>query len=174
MKSLIPLISAILLLAALLAGCNSHKEEAQSLQPQIDSLRLLLNKAYKPGMGELMSNIQLHHSKLWFAGENQSWQLAEYNESLIRSAFNKIQLYHGSQPEAKAAFMIFPAMDSLSKAIAEKNKGAFERSYTLMTLTCNNCHMVTSHPFNVITIPKTPPVTDQDFKTAMEQKITNK
>ena len=172
MKPFFPLVAAILMIGASLAGCTSHSNEAQSLQPQIDSLRLMLNNLYKPGMSELMSNIQLHHSKLWFAGENQNWPLAEYNESLIQSAFKKIQLYHGDKPEAKAAFMIFPAMDSISKAISEKNKGSFERSFLLMTVTCNNCHTVTSYPFNLITIPKIPPVTDQDFKTAMKQKIT--
>ena len=162
------LVSVIVLFSALVAGCNSNTAEAQRLQSQNDSLRLRLNNLYKPGMGELMSNIQLHHSKLWFAGENQNWSLAEYNESLIQSAFRKIQLYHGDQPEAKAASMILPAMDSISNAIREKNKRSFERSFFLMTVTCNNCHAVTSHPFNVITIPKIPPVTDQDFKTAVK------
>jgi hypothetical protein len=172
MKLISPLTAVILFSAALFGGCVNHTEEVRSLQQRIDSLQARLNNAYKPGMGELMSNIQLHHSKLWFAGENQNWPLAEYNESLIQSAFKKIQLYHGDKPEAKASFMIFPAMDSISKAISEKNKGAFERSFLLMTVTCNNCHTVTSHPFNVITIPKIQPVTDQDFKTVMKQKIT--
>jgi hypothetical protein len=164
MKPMFTLVSAILLLSAIVAGCNSHTEEAQRLQSQNDSLRLRLNSLYKPGMGELMSNIQLHHSKLWFAGQNQNWLLAGYNESLIRSAFKKIQLYHGNDPEARAAFMIVPAVDSISKAISDKNKSAFERSFLLMTVTCNNCHEATSHPFNVITIPKSLPVTDQDFR----------
>jgi hypothetical protein len=172
MKSIFTLVSAVLLFAAPRTGCNNHSHitKTQRLQLQIDSLQLRLNNLYKPGMGELMSNIQLHHSKLWFAGENQNWPLAEYNESLIQSAFKKIQLYHGDKPEAKAAFMIFPAMDSISNAIREKDKQSFERSFSLMTVTCNNCHSVTSHPFNLITIPKFPPVTDQDFKTAMKQK----
>ena len=165
MKPIFTLVSAVLLFTAPMAGCNSHTEKAQSLQAQIDSFRLLLNNLYKPGMGELMSNIQLHHSKLWFAGENKNWPLAEYNESLIQSAFKKIQLYHGDKPEAKAAFMFLPAMDSISNAIREKDKRSFERSFTLMTVTCNNCHSVTGHPYNVITIPAIPPVTDQDFKT---------
>jgi hypothetical protein len=173
MKHLSPIIAVILFSAALFGGCVSHNEESRRLQLQIDSLRASLNNSYKPGMGELMSNIQLHHSKLWFAGENKNWPLAEYNESLIQSAFKKIQLYHGKQPEAKAAFMIVPAMDSISKAISEKNKGSFERSFLLMTLTCNNCHAVTNHLFNVITIPTIPPVTDQDFKTTVQQRITN-
>ena len=162
------LISVILFSAALFAGCIDHAEEVKSLQKQIDSLRIRWNNTYKPGMGELMSNIQLHHSKLWFAGENENWPLAAYNESLIQSAFKKIQLYHGDKPEAKTASMIIPALDSLSKAISEKNKGAFESSYLLMTVTCNNCHAVTSHAFNAITIPKIPPVTDQDFKTTVK------
>jgi hypothetical protein len=174
MKSMRLLVTVILFSAALFAGCINHTEEAKSLQKQIDSLRIRWNNSYKPGMGELMSNIQLHHSKLWFAGENKNWPLAEYNESLIQSAFKKIQLYHGDKPEAKAAFMIIPAMDSISKAISEKSKGSFERSFLLLTVTCNNCHTVTSHAFNVITIPKIPPVTDQDFREAVKQKITLK
>src|SRR5882762_577321 len=92
MKLLSPLFPSILLFAAILIGCNRHSEGTQGLQPQIDSLRLRLNNLYKPGMGEIMSNIQLHHAKLWFAGENKNWPLAEYNESLIESAFKRIQL----------------------------------------------------------------------------------
>jgi hypothetical protein len=173
MKHISSLIAVILFSAALFAGCVNHTDEVRHLQQQVDSLRTGLNNSYKAGMGELMSNIQLHHSKLWCAGENQNWPLAEYNESLIQSAFKKIQLYHGKQAEAKAAFMIVPAMDSISKAISEKNKTSFERSFRLMTVTCNNCHAVTNHPFNVITIPTVPPVTDQDFRTAVKQRITN-
>jgi hypothetical protein len=43
------------------------------------------NNAYTPGFGDLMSSIQVHHSKLWFAGKNQNWALAAYEESLIHS-----------------------------------------------------------------------------------------
>src|ERR1700722_17015701 len=136
MKHFSSLIAFILFSAAFFAGCVSHTDEVRRLQQQVDSLRTGLNNSYKPGMGELMSNIQLHHSKLWCAGENQNWPLAEYNESLIQSAFKKIQLYHGDKPEAKAALMIFPSMDSISNAIREKNKRSFERSFFLMTVTC--------------------------------------
>lgn len=136
----------ILLFAASIVGCNRHPE------------------VYTPGMGEIMSNIQLHHAKLWFAGENENWPLAEYNESLIQSAFKRIQTFHGDKAEAKTAFMIYPSMDSISNAIRQKDIRSFERSFRFMTLTCNNCHTVTRHEFNVITIPTTPPVTDQDFK----------
>ncbi|HTI90210.1 MAG TPA: hypothetical protein VL727_06445 [Puia sp.] len=163
MKPIVTLLSTIILSAVFLAACNRPSGELKNLQATVDSMQQQLKGVYKPGMGELMSGIQLHHAKLWFAGENKNWLLAEYNESLIHSAFKKIQLYHGDQPEAKAAFMILPAMDSISNAIREKDKHKFERSFHLMTITCNNCHAVTNHPFNVITIPIVPPVTDQRF-----------
>ena len=147
----------------LLIACNRPGGEAQNLQQQVDSLRLRLNALYKPGMGEIMSSVQMQHAKLWFAGENKNWPLAEYNVSLIRSGFKKIQLYHAGTFEAKAASMINPAMDSVTNAIGQKNGPGFKRSFLFLTTTCNNCHTVTKHAFNVITVPTTPPVGNQDF-----------
>jgi len=166
MKLLPAPFPAFLLFVALLAGCNRRPEGTQSLQPQIDSLRLRLTNLYKPGMGEIMSNIQFHHAKLWFAGVNENWPLAEYNESLIQSAFKRIQLFHGDKFEAKAASMMIPSMDSISNAIRQKDIRLFKRGFLFMTNTCNNCHAVTRHEFNVIIIPTIPPVSNQDFKTA--------
>ena len=31
-----------------------------------------------PGFEEFMSNIQAHHAKLWFAGQNHNWKLADF------------------------------------------------------------------------------------------------
>ena len=118
---------------------------------------------YQPGVGELMSSIQLHHAKLWFAGENDNWLLAAYNQSLITNAFKRIQLYHGETLEAKAAYIIDPAMDSVRNAIARKDHLAFESGFRFLTTSCNNCHIVTKHAFNVITIPTVAPIGNQDF-----------
>jgi hypothetical protein len=162
MKQLFRLLFTIFALFAI--SCNRHPAEAGNLQGQIDSLRSQLRNSYKPGMGEIMSSIQLHHAKLWFAGENKNWVLAGYNESLIRSALKRIQTFHGNTFEAKAAPMIDPAMDSVRNAITRKDIPAFERSYNLLTITCNSCHAVTNHAFNRIIVPTGLPVSDQDFR----------
>jgi hypothetical protein len=164
MKHLATPFLASLLFLALLTGCNRRSEEHEA--SPIDSLRLRLTNLYKPGMGEIMSNIQFHHAKLWFAGVNNNWPLAEYNESLIQSGFKKIQLFHGDKFEAKAASMIIPSMDSISNAIRHKDIRSFKTAFLFMTNTCNNCHVVTRHEFNVIIIPTIPPVSNQDFQTA--------
>ena len=33
---------------------------------------------YKPGLGEFMTATQLRHAKLWFAGKDNNWDLAAY------------------------------------------------------------------------------------------------
>lgn len=146
-----------------LQACNTPNDGTARLRAQIDSLRQELKNTYVPGTGELMSNIQLHHTKLWFAGSNGSWPLAEYQESLIRSGFKKVQLYHGQKPEAQLVAMIAPAMDSVEAAIHAKNKTMFIRQYQFMTSSCNSCHQATKHPFNIIRIPTLVPMDDQKY-----------
>jgi hypothetical protein len=157
-------LSSLFLSAIFLPSCNQPSNQTEHLQAQIDSLQIQLKKSFRPGMGELMTNIQIHHAKLWFAGDNQNWPLANYQESLIVSAFKRIQLYHGNQPEAKLAAMIDPALDSVDHAIQQKNHALFQHSFSFLTNTCNSCHQATKHPYNVITIPTVPPIGNQSYK----------
>jgi cytochrome c1 len=146
-----------------LQACNTPNDRITRLNAQIESIQQELKKSYVPGTGELMSNIQLHHTKLWFAGSNGSWPLAEYQESLIRSGFKKVQLYHGEKPEAQLVAMIAPAMDSVEAAIHAKDRQLFVRQYQFMTNSCNSCHEATKHPYNVIRTPTLVPMDDQKY-----------
>jgi cytochrome c1 len=157
-------LTIVFLSILLLSACKQNADNAKHLQAQIDSLQNQLKNSYTPGMGELMSNIQLHHAKLWFAGDNQNWPLAKYEESLIISAFKKIQQYHANKPEAKIATMINPALDSVELSIDQKNKASFKRGFIFLTTTCNSCHQATKRPFNVIVSPTAPPITNQLYK----------
>src|SRR5882757_1533247 len=136
-------LTAMLISCSLFTSCSQHETQTNHLQAQIDSLQRQIKNNYTPGFGELMSNIQLHHAKLWFAGDNRNWALAKYEESLILSAFKKIQQFHGNSPEAKIAAMINPAMDSVDRAIKDKNSVAFRQSFLFLNASCNNCHQAT-------------------------------
>jgi hypothetical protein len=147
----------------LLTACQQNSASVLQLQMKIDSLQRKTDNAYTPGFGELMSSIQLHHSKLWFAGKDQNWGLAAYEESLIHSAFKRIEKYHSDNPDSKALGMITLPMDSIQNAVARKDLPSFRRSFLFLTITCNNCHQVTNHGFNKIIVPTTNPATNQDF-----------
>lgn len=146
------------------ASCSNSSNDVQQLKTQIDSLQNKIDNTYKPGLGEFMSDIQVHHAKLWFAGINNNWKLADFEVGEIKESLDYIQKYCTDRPEVKAIGMIDGPIDSISNAVQQKNLLLFKNSFTLLTNTCNNCHRATQHEFNVIIIPSAPPVSNQNFK----------
>ena len=106
----------------------------------------------------------MHHAKLWFAGQNTNWKLADFEVHEIEEALEDIQKFNNDRMEAKSISMINPAMDNVSNASEQKNIHSFTSSFNLLTNTCNNCHKATEHEFNVVIIPSSLPVVNQSFK----------
>jgi len=146
-----------------LFSCNSSSSNSQ-LQKRVESLQVQLNNVYKPGLVEFMSQIQVHHAKLWFAGKYGNWPLADFEVGEIQEALTDIPKFCSDRPEIKSIGIIDPAIDSISAAIKAKDEKRFDSSFTLLTATCNDCHKATNHGFNLIKIPETPPVTNQVFQ----------
>ena len=149
---------------AMITACNQSSKQISEMQVTIDSLQKKLDETYKPGFGEFMSGIQMHHAKLWFAGQNQNWKLADFEVHEIGEALDDIQKFCNDRPEVKSIGMINAPIDSINNAIQQKNQQLFKSSFILLTNTCNNCHRTTKHEFNVVTIPTELPVVNQDFK----------
>ncbi|HEV8284278.1 MAG TPA: hypothetical protein VGQ09_08205 [Chitinophagaceae bacterium] len=150
----------------ILVSCNSQQPDREKqLTTRIDSLEDKLNNSYSPGFGEFMSSIQMHHAKLWFAGINNNWKLADFEIHEIQEALEDIQKFNTDRPESKVIGMINPAIDSVSNAIKRQNEQLFKNSYSFLTNTCNNCHKATEHEFNMVTVPSVSPVSNQDFKS---------
>ncbi len=157
---------AIYLCIALgLLSCNQQtNHQVQILQNRVDSLEDKLSETYKPGFGEFMSNIQAHHAKLWFAGQNNNWKLADFEIHEIMEAIENIQKYQTEREESQKIGMIAPALDSVNDAIEQKNNELFKSSYSLLTNTCNSCHRATNFEFNVVKNPSEQTFSNQDFK----------
>jgi hypothetical protein len=154
----------IILLTLGFFACNEHTDNTQVLQNRIDSLETKLADSYKPGFGEFMTGIQAHHSKLWFAAQNENWKLADFEVHEIIEAIEDIQKYQTERKESKMIGMIDPALDSVIKAIDQKNSAMFKSSYILLTNTCNSCHRETDFEFNIVKIPTNQPFSNQEFK----------
>ncbi len=144
-------------------SCHGNFVSTGNLQSQIDSLKTQINNSYKPGLGEFMSSIQVHHEKLWFAGNARNWQLADFEIHEIMEAVEDIKTYAADRPETKNIVMLQPAIDSLNNSIEQKNLQSFKQNFVVLTNTCNNCHAAVNYNFNKIKIPETPPFSNQVF-----------
>jgi len=145
-------------------SCNRSSETKRTLQARIEVLEKKLATTYKPGFGEFMSSIQVHHAKLWFAGENQNWKLADFEMHEIGEAIDAIQQYQTEREESKKVSMLSPALAAVKDAIQKQSPALFNSSYHLLTATCNNCHKAVNFEFNIVKIPETPPFSNQAFK----------
>ena len=134
------------------------------MEARIDSLQQKIDQSYKPGLGEFMGQIQVHHAKLWFAGKNENWQLANFEIHEIMESLDDIQLYASAREESRKIEMLKPALDSVNQAIEKKDTALFNSSFILLTNTCNNCHAAVNYGFNMVKVPDVPPLSNQVFK----------
>jgi hypothetical protein len=147
-----------------LIACNQQPDNSKILQSRIDSLEKKLATAYKPGFGEFMSSIQVHHAKLWFAGKNRNWELADFEMHEIAEMIEAIKEFQTERDESRKVDMLKPSLDAVNDAIQKKDSALFNSSYLLLTNTCNSCHKAVNFGFNVVKIPETPPFSNQSFK----------
>lgn len=145
-------------------ACNQQSDNTIALQNRIDSLEHKLKNTYKPGFGDFMSSIQAHHYKLWFAGQYENWDLADFEVHEITETIEDLQEFHSDRKEGQLIDMIFPPLDSVSFAIKKENPELFKRSYDLLSTTCNDCHRATEVEFNVVKTPDSSPYGNQEFK----------
>ncbi|MDZ7623428.1 MAG: hypothetical protein U5J96_03135 [Ignavibacteriaceae bacterium] len=147
-----------------LLSCADNSDKIAELQNRIDSLQLKINDSYKPGFGEFMSNIQVHHAKLWFAGINENWPLAEFEIHEIEESIEDLKKYQAEREESKMLPIINPPLDSVRAAIKNENLVSFKNNFATLTNTCNSCHQAVKFDFNKVKIPDSPPFNNQVFK----------
>jgi hypothetical protein len=142
--------------ARLKADVDILKAQNDSLQKQVEAI--------KPGLGELMLTIQMHHNKLWFAGKANNWPLAQFEYDETLEIVKQAEEIETDRKEVKLfPTMIYPQLDSLQNAIKLKDSKKFEGTFVALTNACNGCHKEVHFEFNSIKIPDQPPFSNQDF-----------
>jgi hypothetical protein len=125
---------------------------------------------YVPGLGEFMSSAQVHHAKLWFAGTQGNWQLADFELDEIKETLEDAARFYPTDKNLPIGQMIKqnlePAFAQLKKVIDGKDVGSFPTAYDLMTKACNTCHAGTQHEFIRLQRPTAPPLTNQIYAPA--------
>ena len=159
----------LILLTIGLFACNQQTDNIQVLQNRIDSLESKINNAYKPGFGDLMGTIQVHHNKLWFAGQSQNWKLADFEIHEIMEAIEDIKVYQKDRKETESIDVLQPGFKIINNAIEQKDPVLFKEGYTLLTNSCNSCHQETDYGFNIVKIPDNPPFSNQQFELQKEK-----
>lgn len=122
---------------------------------------------YEPGLGEFMTATQLRHAKLWFAGQQNNWDLATYEIDEIKEGLDEARRLYPTFDGIPVAEMmktiIDPRIDELEKAVRAKSSAKFKIAFDELTSGCNSCHAGANKPFIHIQRPTESPLTNQNF-----------
>lgn len=116
---------------------------------------------------ETMGYYQRFSQKLWFAGINENWELAEFyahelhevTEELVESNV----MHEGRNLSDMAKSIIEKNIQKVDGTIDNKDQVVFRQSYELMIGSCNVCHIKTEHPFIKILVPNDSTIFNQEF-----------
>jgi hypothetical protein len=169
MKSILASCSLMLLLGACSnSAAPDGNQEIAALRAKVEALEakqaeLAANTAPKAELGQQMLLLQLRHGRLWAAGENQDWLLAQFQLAELNEALDDVIEQNGDdaalQPQQLSVVLpaiMKPAVSQLRKAIDAQDRVAFEKAYDGLSNACSSCHQAADHGFLVIQRPKTP------------------
>jgi len=158
MRRLLPVLTAGLLLFGGLSVRPTAADEESNANA---------NGPYMQGLGEFMLAAQLHHGKLWFAGDAGNWDLAAYELDELKEGLSNGAKYYPKQEDFDVAAgmkaNIDGPLDKMGKAIDAKSKTEFASAFTALTNACSNCHASSKHAFIRITKPTAPTITNQIY-----------
>lgn len=113
----------------------------------------------------VMEDVSYHFSNLWFAGQHENWDLANFYWSETRSHLRwavriipKRKDSAGQDVDLVAILQAFEngPLQQLQAAITAKDKAAFEKNYRTSMETCYGCHKAADKPFLRLQIPERP------------------
>jgi hypothetical protein len=116
-----------------------------------------------------MGYLQVRHAKLWFAGDKENWQLADYELDELEEGLKDITKFHPTHEKVPMAtdqavrqFMNQP-LRQLRDAIAQKSSAAFSAAFESATTSCNACHAQCNFGFIRVQKPDSHPYSNQDY-----------
>lgn len=116
---------------------------------------------------ETMGYYQRFSHKLWLAGKNENWELADFYthelEEVTENLINGDVIHDDYNLSNLSEAMLLPKIEKVEEAIRQKNQVLFLDNYELMIASCNLCHNATKHNFIKITVPTDSTSWNQDF-----------
>lgn len=114
-----------------------------------------------------MGRMQLYMNKLWYSGENENWELAEFYVEETEECMEEIEhcdeVEEGVELNKAIVDWGLNPLKEVETAVKQKDKKVFFQKYDMMVANCNSCHTATQHAFIRIQKPDHPAFTNQDY-----------
>jgi hypothetical protein len=142
------------------AQATPAASDAPAMSAEIETI-----KGKLPDQAHAMQDVGYHFANLWFAGQQQHWELANFYWLETRAHLHwSVRIIPVRQDNAGVDIVLIDILEAmengplkqLSEAIAAKDPVAFEQAYRFSLETCYACHKASDKPFIRPQIPTQP------------------
>ncbi|WP_435261809.1 hypothetical protein [Tenacibaculum sp. nBUS_03] len=145
----------IILILLTLFSCNK-KEAYQPVQGKwikgTEQEKLKMIETQFRGFDKAMIEVGYRYQELYWAGEDENWEYANYQLQKINKAI-KLGLQRRPKRAASAENFLDYVIPEVRKSIQEKDKKLFQNNFQMMRNNCTICHSVERVPSFTVRIP---------------------
>lgn len=105
------------------------------------------------GFGSTMIEVGYRYNELYWAGQNENWDYAEYQLEDMENAMKK-GFERRPNREKNANHFMKVSLPEVMKAVQERSKAKFDKSFEELRISCTACHAMENLPSFVVETPK--------------------
>ena len=155
MKNLILIAFSFVAMAVIISSCQTTADQqletrwaGEELQEVVANLESQFG-----GFDQTMMETNYRYNELYWAGQDENWQYAEYHLDKILSSMERGFVRRPAR-EASAGQFVNQAAPRLLQTIQSGDKAAFDEAFTRLASSCNTCHAMEEVPFMQVIIPE--------------------
>jgi len=146
--------SILILLALLLTSCQNSplgNEQGDWIRGS-EKEKLALTEKHFRGFDMAMVEVGYRYQELYWAGQDQNWEYAEYQLKKIKKATEN-GLERRPKRAKSAETFLSVTLPEMKKAINEHDTVVFKKSFKALTISCNSCHVMEKVPSFIVKRP---------------------
>lgn len=155
MKKLLHLTRSLFLIVFALtsSACNSKSETSKAewiIGTEQEKIKTIENQFR--GFDNAMVETGYRYQELYWAGQDQNWEYADYQLEKIKTAIEN-GLQRRPKRAKSAAHFLTNVLPEMKKSLESKDTAVFNTGFKAMTINCNSCHAMEKVPFFNVQIP---------------------
>jgi hypothetical protein len=104
------------------------------------------------GFDNTMVEVGYRYQELYWAGQDQNWEYANYQLEKINTAIEN-GLQRRPKRAKSAEHFLTNVLPQMKRSLKSKDRKVFDKNFETMTINCNACHDMEKVPFFTVKIP---------------------
>ncbi|MDR7210318.1 membrane lipoprotein lipid attachment site-containing protein [Flavobacterium piscis] len=145
----------ILLAVLILTSCNGETKN-NTIQgnwikgTQSEQIKTI-EKQFR-GFDNTMVEVGYRYQELYWAGQDQNWEYANYQLEKINTAIEN-GLQRRPKRAKSAEYFLTNVLPQMKESLKNKDRKVFDENFETMTINCNACHAMEKVPYFSVKTP---------------------